>query len=300
DTDTGEITTTAELEEDETIGIATHDLEIEVTDGGLVTETTITVEVHQDDNIILETAPAGELIDGGLGDNDVLQLESFDGLGRTFGWVHHFSNHFSDLRTEGFVNSRADDVLFRAYTYTYEAEIDGETVQANSTNTGGDLNLVRQIANFYTGFEIVSGTEVKDDLSGSLGDDHFFGNGGGDTISTRDGDDILVGGDGYDKLSGGLGADTFVFDSFDGIDTVHDFSLEQGDVLDITALVTGFDADSDDIADFIAFGVNGSGQQTLQISAEGDGSFADVLQFGNNGFTTTLEELVAQDALQFL
>ncbi len=72
-----------------------------------------------------------------------------------------------------------------------------------------------------------SGTEGKDDLTGSVKDEYFDLKGGDDTVYAGGGDDIVVAGSGNDTVFGGSGADQMKGDtgddSFDGgadIDTV--------------------------------------------------------------------------------
>jgi Ca2+-binding RTX toxin-like protein len=70
------------------------------------------------------------------------------------------------------------------------------------------------------------GTRLKDQLFGGKGDDKLDGG---------KGDDVIVGGQGSDQLTGGAGADTFVFGKGDfdkkDVDTVTDFTLKDGDIL---------------------------------------------------------------------
>lgn len=71
---------------------------------------------------------------------------------------------------------------------------------------------------------------------GSAQGDVINGNDDNDNIRGWDGDDTISGGMGSDYLSGGLGADTFVFFAEDvgtGSDTLWDFSLAEGDRLDL-------------------------------------------------------------------
>jgi Ca2+-binding RTX toxin-like protein len=93
-----------------------------------------------------------------------------------------------------------------------------------------------------------SGSEASDFLVGEDGaelidagaeDDLLFGNGGNDT---------LVGGGGDDTMRGGDGGDRFVLD---GDDVIADFSVAEGDVLDLQAVL-------DDPAD-IAFADSAAG-----------------------------------------
>lgn len=74
--------------------------------------------------------------------------------------------------------------------------------------------------------------------------DQLFGQGGNDKLAGGGGDDVIVGGRGSDSLSGGKGADTFVFgkDDFKGkpsVDTITDFKLKDGDVLQIAKGLAG-------------------------------------------------------------
>ncbi len=78
----------------------------------------------------------------------------------------------------------------------------------------------------------------RDSLEGEVGNDRLFGGGGRDELnggegrdrlSGGNGNDILTGGGGNDILTGGAGADRFRFTN-QGIDTVTDFSLTDGDI----------------------------------------------------------------------
>ncbi len=63
----------------------------------------------------------------------------------------------------------------------------------------------------------------------------------------------------------------FRFDNIgDGKDTIMDFSTREGDVLDISALLEGYDPVSDAIADFIQV-TQSRGQTTLSVDVNGGG-----------------------------
>lgn len=101
-------------------------------------------------------------------------------------------------------------------------------------------------------------------------DDILYGDAGNDTLYGGFGNDVLNGGTGSDHLYGGQGADTFVFDNMDGfVDTVHDFKASEGDVLDISDILSGYDDGVDDITDFLKFVQNGSNVD-LYVNADGD------------------------------
>lgn len=72
---------------------------------------------------------------------------------------------------------------------------------------------------------------------GTGGDDTVYGTEAADIIFGFDGADTLIGGAGADDLTGGSGADTFAI-AFggEGNDTIRDFSVAQGDVIDFTGV----------------------------------------------------------------
>lgn len=80
------------------------------------------------------------------------------------------------------------------------------------------------------------------DATGSNDGDRLVGNVGANTLDGRGGNDVLVGGAGADTLVGGRGADIFVIDAFvSGVDTIRDFRTREGDVLDLSQLITDYD-----------------------------------------------------------
>ena len=84
-------------------------------------------------------------------------------------------------------------------------------------------------------------------------------------------DDTINGGDGFDQLYAGSGRDLFVFESssaFNDVDHIFDYSVSEGDSLDISDLLTGFNPGSSDINDFLRF--TNSGSDTLiQVDTNG-------------------------------
>jgi len=85
----------------------------------------------------------------------------------------------------------------------------------------------------------------NDTLNGGSGDDVIFG---------QEGNDIISGDLGNDVIYGGSGADIFLFNAInEGVDTVKDFDATEGDLLDLSAILTGYDASdiTQDIADFV-------------------------------------------------
>lgn len=90
------------------------------------------------------------------------------------------------------------------------------------------------------GHNAISGGNGGDMLAGNAGNDRLLGGGGADRLLGGTGKDVLNGGGGADLLKGQGGADKFVFAKGYGRDTVGDFSLRQGDKLQLDdALWTG-------------------------------------------------------------
>lgn len=84
------------------------------------------------------------------------------------------------------------------------------------------------------------------------GHDVINGGAGNDLIFGQEGNDVITGGIGNDTLYGGSGADRFVFNGLDeGIDEIRDFSTAEGDVIDLSSILAGFDPLTDLISDYV-------------------------------------------------
>lgn len=87
------------------------------------------------------------------------------------------------------------------------------------------------------GAETIRGLSGADVLRGGDGNDTVEGGGGLDLLFGEGGNDRLLGGSGADTLTGGAGADSFVFLALpERGDTITDFSVAQGDRLDLSGL----------------------------------------------------------------
>lgn len=86
------------------------------------------------------------------------------------------------------------------------------------------------------------------------GNDVLNGGSGNDILFGQEGDDILNGGSGNDILYGGSGADIFLYESLqDRTDIIKDFDVLEGDSIDFSALLTGYDSTQGAIDDFFIF-----------------------------------------------
>lgn len=124
------------------------------------------------------------------------------------------------------------------------------------------------------GDDTLGGDAGNDLLMGGLGNDTLRGGDGIDTLNGEGGMDILIGGAGADRLTGGLEADQFVLTDLlsTARDTVVDFVRGVGgDSLNITDILSGFDAGTDDIALFVKLTHTTSGT-LMAVNADGVGT----------------------------
>lgn len=148
--------------------------------------------------------------------------------------------------------------------------------------TGG---LVMRLPNgsttaFGTSYDdtIIGGTG-NNHIDGGAGNDTLIGGAGSDNLYGGAGDDFLSGGFGSNYLNGGLGSDTFHFDAtaLDGasglIDTIADFSMVQGDVIDIRDLLEGaYNPLTDNLADFVRFQSTPFSGLRMSVDLDGAGT----------------------------
>ena len=123
----------------------------------------------------------------------------------------------------------------------------------------------------------------------SASQDHrIYGMGGNDTLTGGTNEDYLYGGDGNDVLRGGAaidyligddGADRFIFEAltaYSGIDRIEDFTAGEGDIIDISDLLTAYDPLSDMIEDYVQI-LNSGANSILRVDVNGGGdSFVQI------------------------
>lgn len=113
------------------------------------------------------------------------------------------------------------------------------------SNMGDDIVDLKggdDIAYLYDGDDKARGGGGHDEIYGERGDDEIWGQGGRDLLDGGEGmdilnggggKDILIGGLGDDILTGGKGRDRFIFDAFEGDDTITDFEAAK-DVVELS------------------------------------------------------------------
>lgn len=184
---------------------------------------------------------------------------------------------FTDL-AEVIANSSFDSA---SRVTTISRTIDGEIVQFQVSNLNPtSFNNAQFIFALIPDEVIVGDDTTADNLSGGAGNDTLLGFGGNDTLdggADNDsllggaGDDSLIGGAGNDtldggpgrnSLTGGTGADVFAV-SLGGITTITDFSIADGDKLDLSALGIS------DLETFYALAEDPFGQTFLSVTTIG-------------------------------
>jgi hypothetical protein len=148
------------------------------------------------------------------------------------------------------------------------------------------------------GNDVLDGGNGRDKLDGHDGDDILYGGRGSDFLYGGEGDDVLYGGKGRDFLYGEEGADRFVFDSASGpADRIKDFDVSEGDALDISEILEGYDPASDVISDFVRLNDRG-GDTKLQVNSDGHGrGFASIAIIEGGVGEATVADLIEEGAL---
>lgn len=129
------------------------------------------------------------------------------------------------------------------------------------------------------------------------GNDTLIGGSGNDRLYGEAGDDLLVVGLGLDRIYGGSGNDTIYYRAMDTlVDVIYGFETGSGrDVLNLSALLEGFDS-GDDVNSFIQL-VNVAGNTQVRVNADGDtgGSFTTIALM--DGVSANLNDMMAQGNL---
>jgi Ca2+-binding RTX toxin-like protein len=174
---------------------------------------------------------------------------------------------------ENVIGSNYDDTLTGSSDHNFLSGLDG-----NDTLSGGDHN---------------------DLLAGGTGNDILSGNAGNDVLFGGEGTDTLAGGAGADILSGGKNADAFVFKVADlgqGMDTITDFKIAEGDVLDVSAVLSGTGVTEANLGTFLIFDTTTSpGNTIISVDLDGTGTGESAVPLVTlQGVETTLNALLGQ------
>ncbi|WP_168801103.1 T1SS-143 repeat domain-containing protein [Rhizobium rhizophilum] len=170
-------------------------------------------------------------------------------------------------------------------TFTVQTAV-GATITAASGASHTPTYSVIQEGSLPTdqaapGVETINATDAGFVINGLDGDDILISNDGDDFLNGGAGNDILFGGLGFDTLTGGADADTFRFDetAFEDIhvtDVITDYSLTDGDVLDVTALLDSLLGEEVDLDTRMeAIDIREQGGNTF-VSVTGEGVTRDI------------------------
>lgn len=149
--------------------------------------------------------------DGGIGDDTIKA-----GLG----------THASGLRERLFGGDGTDTLDLSAFNGTYEINL-----ETGKTNSIGELFL--QFENLVLG-------AGDDFITGTIDANVIHAGAGSDIVNAGGGDDKIFGGSGDDYLFGEAGADTFIFASGGGYDTIFGFEIGH-DTISFLNPATSFD-----------------------------------------------------------
>jgi len=185
------------------------------------------------------------------------------------------------------VFAESGSVRFAA-TFDDDETIDGN-IEVGEDGTGSGTASTELLVG-----QTIQGTDGNDILVGGSGNDILIGGAGDDILIGGAGDDILDGGAGENTLTGGEGADTFVLADLDIADIITDYSYEEGDMVDLSALLDGA-SESTNVADNL--------ENFVRVTAEGDEASLEVdVAGGGDAFTkiATLQGIGAGDVVKVI
>ena len=146
--------------------------------------------------------------------------------------IPHYSVH---VRADK--DSQAVDGITETMLGSHISTIIGTRNDDNIIGSALDETIIGGAGNDYlqgnSGDDILMGGGGNDLLIGANGADNLRGGAGNDKLVGGDGSDILAGDGGVDILQGDGGADIFILQFGQGTDTVNDFSVVQGDKLQV-------------------------------------------------------------------
>lgn len=150
------------------------------------------------------------------------------------------------------------------------------------------------------GYDTMYGNNGIDWMEGGSERDRMFGGNESDVMFGQDGDDIMFGGRGQDYMDGGAGADTFGFYAYDvgyGVDSVVGFSVEEGDMIDISHILSVYDPLNDVLSDFVK--VTDTGADTaIAVDMDGGGdNFSYITLLAGTSGLGDVEQMVEKGIL---
>lgn len=230
-------------------------------------------------------------------DGDAVNLKDASDLNVVFADTSPL-NKLADVGDDVIEGGAGDDIIYGDSLYTDQLADDhglgtekGAGWSTFDELENNDPNWSREDTVDYikNNHEALSEESKDDNGEGRQGgNDTLYGGAGDDIIYGQEGDDVIDGGAGNDVLSGGSGADTFVENAVgQGIDVIRDFSVDEGDVLDLAGLIQNYDPTQQVIDDFV-FSREENGGTVLSVDVNGSGDVSNAI------------DLVALEGLQNL
>lgn len=266
-----------------------------------------------------------DVIHGGL-DSDTYHWSVGDGNDTIFEWygtndtLHLHGVTMSQVTFESTGSSYdllvkvGNETIFVADHYQSDwnntASYDDNIVESLKLDDGTVISLTNDMV--YTGStandyvyginanDETHGLEGNDFLYGYSGNDELYGGDGADKLYGGAGNDKLYGGDGLDELYGQGGADDFIFEAisaFNNIDQIKDFNTSQGDRLDLSDLIQGFDSMTHAISDFVQITTVGSDSHVAVDTDGGADNFVQVATIESVTGLTDEDQLYANGTL---
>lgn len=248
-----------------------------------------------DGNDYLRGDDGTDLLDGGGGDDRLFGGDGDDAMTGGDGDDYLRGDDGDDVLDAGdgankLYGNRGDDTLSSGSGDDYlKGDLGNDTISAGAGNDriygdlGNDTISAGDGEDFIkagTGDDIVFGGAGADRVYGERGADQIDGGAGDDYIDASSDDDVIAGGEGADYIKGGSGSDIFVFRTVaEAGDTIADFSLRYGDMLDVSGLLDGT---GHTVASAISSGVfalteAGRRDSWFEFDADGEGG-ADAVQ----------------------
>ncbi|HET6519253.1 MAG TPA: LamG-like jellyroll fold domain-containing protein [Geminicoccaceae bacterium] len=235
---------------------------------------------------VLDGGPGNDRLEGGFGNDRLLGNGGDDTLVGNMGDDELRGGDGNDFLSGGNGNDVAfgdagNDLLLGG---AGNDVLDGDN--GNDVLRGGPGNDMLRGGN---GDDVQYGGDGNDALHGGPGNDQLYGQGG---------DDVLVGRGGRDFLIGGPGADTARYFEVDRgeADMFGDFTLGQ-DVIDIRAVLTGFDPATSDPGGFARLADLGANAVLAVDPNGGADDFIDLVVL-RNAAGTGLDDLLGAGGLQ--
>ncbi len=181
--------------------------------------------------------------------------------------------------TDSIIGTAGDDTFY----YVNVTSIETIDLGTGTNHIYGDTNATLDLSGF------ADGAVQNVILSDRAGNEIIYGTQGNDILSS-------VGDGANDVFYGEGGADTFIFDTVPTqSDTIGDFNSGEGDAIDISDLLSGYDELTDVISDFVQLTTSPTDSSQVILSIDIDGTyngsdFVDIVTFSSNN--QTLEDMI--------